>query len=152
MDKKLVFSKKNIWMGIISGVLAGIIFGFIMIKTGAFDEFAELLGRMNAFSVFLMHILYTAVLGVIFAIAFYQVGTDFFHCIMGGIVYGVIWWFLGNLTIAPLMMGYSVSWDYQTMLEAFPMLIGYLVFGLSLGIIYYCGRRGQDLSKSALVK
>ena len=151
MDK-MVLNKKNLWTGAISGVLAGIIFGFIMIKTGAFDEFGKLVGNLNPFSVFLMHIIYTTIIGIIFAMTFHKVAHDFFQCVMGGMVYGVIWWVVGHLILSPLMMGYAVSLDFQTMTDAFPMLISYLVFGTSLGLIYYLGRRGQDLSHPAKLK
>ncbi len=51
---------------------------------------------------------------------------------------GLVWWFLGPLTLMPLFMGMGlgVNWNGGAMVQAAPSLLGHLVFGATLGCTY----------------
>ncbi len=53
-------------------------------------------------------------------------------------MYGLVWWFLGPLTLMPLFMGMGlgVNWNGGAMVQAAPSLLGHLVFGATLGCTY----------------
>jgi len=44
-------------------------------------------------------------------------------------VYGLIWWFLGPLTLMPVMLGGSLDWNVEAAVELLPALIGHLIYG-----------------------
>jgi hypothetical protein len=53
-----------------------------------------------------------------------------------GMLYGGAWWFLGPLTLMPLLLGQPVGsrWTLEAMYRMFPSLIGHLVYGAILGL------------------
>lgn len=129
--------------GIIAGIVAGIILGFMMVRMRMFAQIGSLIGMPNALSGFLFHLVINAILGIIFAVIFVKAAKSFFNCAIWGVIFGLVWWFVGSLTIAPLMMGMPVVWNNDAMMNALPMLMGELTFGLVLGICYYGLRRHQ---------
>src|SRR6266540_240566 len=51
-----------------------------------------------------------------------------------GIVYGLLWWILGPLTLAPLLLGPGPTWFLAEASATFPSLIGYLLYGGLTGL------------------
>lgn len=138
MIAKAACSKKNIVNGILAGLIAGVVFGFMLIQMGVLGNVGMLIGSTNPFVGFLVHLVYSAILGVIFALLFFKhITTNFYPAALWGLVYGIIWWFIGTLTLAPIAMKMPVIWSTAVMTNEFPMLLGNLVFGFVLGLSYY---------------
>jgi uncharacterized membrane protein YagU involved in acid resistance len=138
MLAKVACNKRNILNGIIAGLVAGVVFGFMLIQMGVMANLGMMVNSPNPFAGFIVHLVFCAILGIIFAIIFYKkITTSFSTAILWGLVYGVIWWFIGTLTLAPIAMGVPVVWSGGVMATEFPMLIGNLVFGFVLGLCYF---------------
>ncbi len=135
--KTLVFKKKNIVSGIIAGIIGGVVLGLMMLKMEVMTDIGAMMGMPNAVSGFAFHLLFDAIFGLIFALVFYKLATDMFSSALWGGVYGVIWWFLGTLTLAKLLSGATVSWDAHARAASMQMLIGQVVFGVVLGLSYH---------------
>src|SRR5258706_7132922 len=58
-----------------------------------------------------------------------------------GLAYGLFWWFLGPLTLLPLLLHQHVDWSYLHGSAFFGSLIGHAVYGILLGLIYAWGNR-----------
>jgi hypothetical protein len=138
--KITMFSKKNIMSGTIAGVIAGIVLSLMMMRMGVFTKVGGMMGMPNPLTGYLVHLVFSAIAGLIFAIIFYKATHTFFSCAIWGAIYGVAWWLLITTTIAQMMMGRPVSWSADTMAHGIPMLIGKLVFGFVLGVFYYVFR------------
>jgi hypothetical protein len=137
MIAKAACSKRNVVNGILAGLIAGVVFGFMLIQMGVMCNIGMLIGSANPFVGFLVHLVYCAILGVIFALIFFKHVPTFYAAALWGLVYGIIWWFLGTLTLAPIAMKMPVVWSTAVMTTEMPMLMGNLVFGFVLGIAYY---------------
>jgi uncharacterized membrane protein YagU involved in acid resistance len=135
--KSTVINKKNIWSGIIGGIIAGIVFGFILMRLGTLASAGCLLGLSDPLSGFITHLIFSAILGLIFALIFSKGCTTFYNSTLWGIVYGIIWWFIGPLILCPWLAGARISWSQGAIAHALPMLVGHLVFGFVLGITYF---------------
>jgi hypothetical protein len=135
--KVTVFNKKNICSGIVGGLIAGVVFGFILIRLEILSTAGRLMGMTDPLSGFIVHLVFSAILGLIFALVFAKGCTNFFSSSLWGIFYGILWWFFGPLTLCPWAAGRPVSWSSGAMSHAFPMLLGHLVFGLVLGVSYF---------------
>jgi hypothetical protein len=135
--KVTVINKKNICSGIIGGLIAGVVFGFILARLGVLSHAGSLIGLTDPLSGFIIHLIFSAILGLIFALVFCKGCTTFFNSSFWGIAYGIIWWFLGPLTLCPWSTGGTISWSTGTMSHELPMLVGNLVFGLVLGVTYF---------------
>jgi hypothetical protein len=71
--------------------------------------------------------------GLLFRREVYNYGSG----LAWGLVYGLIWWFLGPLTIMPLLLGSSLQWELPQIVGSYPSLIGHLVYGAALALVYH---------------
>lgn len=53
-----------------------------------------------------------------------------------GLLYGLLWWIAGPLTLAPLLHGRIPAWSLDASVSAFPGLIAYLFYGGVLGALF----------------
>jgi uncharacterized membrane protein YagU involved in acid resistance len=53
-----------------------------------------------------------------------------------GVAYGIFWWFLGPLTLKSLLVAQRPDWSLAHGQELFGSLMGHIVYGLIVGIIY----------------
>ena len=45
-----------------------------------------------------------------------------------GAAYGLLWWFLGPLTILPKWQGNPLDWSYQRSAALFGSLVGHIIY------------------------
>ena len=69
---------------------------------------------------------------------------DLGSSIIWGHIYGLMWWFLGALTLFPTFLGGSLAWDASTIQVALPSLIGHLLYGAATGSVFYLLERRQQ--------
>jgi uncharacterized membrane protein YagU involved in acid resistance len=60
-----------------------------------------------------------------------------------GLAYGCFWWFLGPLTLLPLLLGEGLAWDVHAAQEAFPSLVAHVLYGASTGIAFVLFQRAR---------
>ena len=53
-----------------------------------------------------------------------------------GVAYGLLWWFLGPLTILPIWLRKPVDWSAARGSELFGSLVGHIIYGLIVGLLY----------------
>ena len=99
---------------------------------------ARMAGSSSPMVGFGVHLIISAIIGVIFAALVADRLRTFGSLIGAGLAYGLAWWFLGPLTLMPLMMGLGVgvNWTGAAMTAMMPSLIGHLVYGGILGAVY----------------
>ncbi|MGH3713182.1 MAG: DUF6789 family protein [Micromonosporaceae bacterium] len=119
--------------GVVGGLTGGVIFGILMQMMGMMPMVAMLVGSKAVAVGWLVHLFNSALFGAIYAVLF---GTWADRLGPGaglGLVYGVIWWILGALLIMPLWLGMA-AFQFNTM--AWQSLMGHLLYGLALGVVY----------------
>lgn len=52
-----------------------------------------------------------------------------------GMVYGVVWWFIGPLTLLTILLGSTFTWTAEVANAALPWLLGHLIYGAVTGAI-----------------
>jgi hypothetical protein len=137
MLAKAAYSKRNIVNGIIAGLIAGVVLGFMLIQMGVLANLGNLVGSSTPFAGFIVYLIISAILGGVFSLIFFKKINNFYPAVIWGLVFGIAWWFVGTLTLAPMAMGLPVMWSKAVMAAEFPLLIGNLIFGFILGLCYY---------------
>ena len=128
--------------GVYGGVTGGAVFGVLMGTMGMFPMLGQMVGSPTVWAGFVVHMLISAMIGVMFA---GLVGWTGWKAGLGtGLAYGALWWVLGPLTLMPLFMGMGVgaNWTMAAAVQAMPSLMGHLVFGGILGWTYAWLARG----------
>ena len=129
---------RNIKLGAYGGLAGGVVFGAMMALMGMLPMIGQMVGHPSAVTGFLAHLVISALIGASFAVLFRR----FLHGLSGGLGYGLVyggaWWFLGPLTLMPLMMGMGlgVNWNAAAAAQMLPSLGGHLIYGAILGLSY----------------
>lgn len=124
--------------GIYAGLAGGLIFGIMMGMMGMLPLIAKMAGSSSAPVGFGIHLIISAIIGAIFAVLVGGRLRTVGGLVAAGLIYGLVWWFLGPLTLMPLFMGMGVgvNWTGAAMTAAMPSLVGHLVYGGILAAVY----------------
>ena len=83
-----------------------------------------------------LHFLFAVIIGVSFAFLFQREARGYGSSMACGMAYGIFWWFLGPLTILPLWSRRPLDWSSSHVTEFFGSLIGHIVYGVIVGLLY----------------
>ena len=121
----------HLMRGVIPGVMAGYL--FLAYAGGGMQEMVGGMINTNDFMGFIMHIVFSAVIGALYT-GFYKPyvsrGPAFMNIVVGGLVYGLIWWVVGANLIMPLIaggdvFGFAIGTSFY----------GHIIFGHSLAFL-----------------
>ena len=129
---------RNIKLGAYGGLAGGVVFGAMMGMMGMLPMIGKMVGHPSAVTGFLAHLVISALIGASFVVIFHGFIRGASGGLGYGLVYGGAWWFLGPLTLMPLMMGMGlgVNWNAAAASQMLPSLVGHLIYGAILGLSY----------------
>ena len=129
---------RNIKLGAYGGLAGGVVFGAMMGMMGMLTMIGKMVGHPSAVTGFLAHLVISALIGASFVVIFHGFIRGASGGLGYGLVYGGVWWFLGPLTLMPLMMGMGlgVNWNAAAASQMLPSLVGHLIYGAILGLSY----------------
>lgn len=126
---------RDLWTGALAGIIGGIPFGIMMAMMGMMPMIGMLVRVESAFVGVLVHALISAITGAIYAIFAVRFSLTWRNAILGGMVYGVIWWVLGALILMPAMLGmFEMIFVIQQM--QWLSLMGHIIFGVVLALAF----------------
>jgi uncharacterized membrane protein YagU involved in acid resistance len=139
-------SLRALGMGVLASIAGGLAFTIVMVETGALPVVASLIGLESAVEGFLVHMTISAIIGATYGLLFRQEAYTYGAGLAWGLVYGLIWWFVGPLTLMPILLGAEVQWSLTLALGAYPSLIGHLAYGAITALVYQLLLRRYDPS------
>lgn len=108
------------------------------------DFFPLIAGLVNSTSASVgmtLHFVFAVIIGATFGLLFQQDVRGFGSSMSWGLAYGIFWWFLGPMTLLPILQGTNINWTYQHANELFGSLTGHIIYGLLVGLIYAAANR-----------
>lgn len=123
--------KENLIKGVIPGVMAGYL--FLAYAGGSMQDMIGGMINANDFVGFILHIVFSAIIGGLYTAVFVptvKLGNPLMNIVVGGLIYGLIWWIVGGNLILPIIAGGDVF--------AFglgPSLYGHIIFGHALAFL-----------------
>lgn len=133
-------NRHSLARAILVGGLAGFVGGWVFTHSGAEHEFSPLVHGLMPGSAplvqSLLHALASALIGATFGVLFQREVRGVGSCMGFGLAYGMLWWFVGPLTLLPLFEGQPLNWTVELAAPQFGLLVGHVFFGLVLGLVY----------------
>ena len=140
-------STRELKFGAYGGFAGGLVFGAMMGFMGMLPMIGSMVGQPTAAAGFAVHMVNSVIIGVGFAIVLGRFVSGTRAGVGLGLAYGGAWWILGPLTLMPLFMGMGlgVNWNAAAATAMLPSLVGHLMFGGVLGLVYtWLRQRGVD--------
>ncbi len=122
---------ENLRRGVIPGVMAGYLF-LAYAGIGMQDMIGGMIDA-NDFVGFVLHIIFSAVIGALYTAYFtpyVKMGNPLLNIVVGGLIYGIIWWVVGGNLIMPLIAGGDVF-----AFSIGPSFYGHIIFGHALAFV-----------------
>jgi uncharacterized membrane protein YagU involved in acid resistance len=119
-----------------AGVVAALIFSQWM-YAGDFYPLISGYGTLSShLGTVLFHFAVACLIGSTFGILFQTDVRNLGSAMGWGVAYAMFWWFLAQLTLFPIAAGAPADWSSERASELFGPLVGHILFGLILGVIY----------------
>ena len=122
--------------GAVGGIAGGLLFSLAMLDTGILPYVAQLVGATSPFVGFVVHLAISALIGMTYGVLFAREAPSLGAGIGWGLVYGLVWWFLGQLTLFPRFLGENYDWSIEDASAALPSLIGHLAYGATTACVF----------------
>jgi hypothetical protein len=119
-----------------AGIIGGWAFGKWMAQVNFFPLIAGLVNSTSYNVGVALHFLFALIIGATFGLLFQRDIRGYGSSLGWGCGYGLVWWFLGPLTLLPILQGVSLDWSYVHGAELFGSLIGHIVYGVIVGLLY----------------
>lgn len=132
--------------GAAGGLAGGAVFGALMHMMGTIGMIGGLIGQPGPATGWVVHLAISLVLGLGYAVTLGNVKQGFGSGAYLGVAYGLVWWILGPLLIMPAMMGMPL---FQVNQQSLMSLMGHLIFGLVLGLVFNAVCRNAETRGTA---
>ncbi len=130
--------------GAAASLAGGLLFSLVMLATDALPRVARLVGGTSTLLGFVVHLVISAIIGMSYGLLFRREAPDKGSGVAWGLLYGLVWWFLGPLTLYPILLGGSLTWTTQAAGLALPSLIGHLMYGAATALAFIVLERRHD--------
>jgi hypothetical protein len=117
-----------------------------MAKVNHFPLIAGLVHLSSRNAGVALHFVFAFIIGASFGLLFQRDVRGYGSCLGWGFGYGIFWWFLGRLTLFPILLGLSFTWTHEAAADSLPILIGHLIYGAVTAVVFLVfERRHRDL-------
>ena len=135
---------RSLGWGAMASLVGGVLFSGVMASTGALSRVASIVGGTSPVLGFLVHLIISAPIGMSYGVLFQRESPNVGAGVVWGMLYGLVWWFLGPLTFLPIMLGGSFTWTPAAANAALPELIGHLLYGAATALVFLLLERNHD--------
>ena len=134
---------RALWVGAVAGIIGGVPFGMLMGMMGMMPMIGMLVRVDSAFAGVLVHAAISAITGAIYGFFAVRLPLTWGNAILGGLIYGVIWWVLGALILMPAILG-MFQMIFVIEQTQWMSLLGHIIFGEVLALSFvWLSRRAR---------
>ncbi len=120
-----------------ASLLGGLLFGLLLAFSGGLSRVARLAGDAAPVTAFLIHLLVSALIGMTYGVFFQREAPNWPASLGWGLLYGLVWWYLGPLTLLRIFVGEPCLWTAADADAALPWLIGHLLYGVVTALVFF---------------
>jgi uncharacterized membrane protein YagU involved in acid resistance len=130
--------------GATASLTGGLLFSLLLLSAGYLPKLAMLAGGSSAALGFVVNMVVSAVIGGSYGLLFQREAPNAASGICWGLLYGILWWFAGPLTLLPLILTGSCDWTVEAAAALLPSLVGHLMYGAVTASVFFLLERRHD--------
>jgi uncharacterized membrane protein YagU involved in acid resistance len=131
--------------GALAGFAGGLLYLLVLIATGSLGQVAAVVGGTSPTLGVVVHLVVSTLLGVSYGILFQREAPNLASGICWGLQYGLIGWFIGPLTLFPIISRAGEIWTTAQANAQFPSMVGHLIYGaVAAASFWWLERRHDD--------
>lgn len=127
---------KSIVYGALASLSGGVLFTMVLLSTGAVPRVAGIVGSSSMVLGILLNMAFSCLIGMTYGLLFQHEAPDTGSGIVWGMVYGLLWWFAGPLTLLPIFLNGTFVWSPDASNSLLPSMIGHLIFGAATALSF----------------
>jgi len=124
-----IYTVRSLGWGAIAGLVGGAVVSPIMLAAGVVSNIAGMDTALSTPRGVALRLLGGAAVGMTFGLLFRREGRSLGRGLCWGWVFGLLWWYVGPLTLLPLWRTGEADWRPATAAALLPSLIGHLLYG-----------------------
>ncbi len=133
---------RSLGWGAIAGLIGGLVSMPVMIATGVLPKVAGLDSTLVGFRAVVIHLSVSAAIGMTYGLLFRDETLTPGDAISWGWLFGLIWWYLGPMTLLPLLLTGVCDWSTDAASALLPSLFGHLIYGAVTAVVFFLFDRG----------
>ncbi|MGH9268580.1 MAG: hypothetical protein ACRD0D_10445, partial [Acidimicrobiales bacterium] len=143
MNRRAIL-EEGVVLGAGAGVAGGLVFAAAMTQLGVLPTLASLVRTSSPTAGFLVHMMIATAVGAGFGALVWHQRPEAGETLFWGLAYGAFWWFLGALTLLPLLLGQPLGWNPEAARRQLPSLFGHLLYGAVTALALVLLRRRRQ--------
>jgi uncharacterized membrane protein YagU involved in acid resistance len=137
---------RSLGWGAIAGFVGGLASMPVMIATGVLPKVAGVDSSFVGFRGLIIHLSISALIGMTYGLLFRNEASSSGSSIAWGWLFGLIWWYLGPMTLLPLLLTGVCDWSTDAASALLPSLLGHLIYGAVTALVFFLFDRGYTRS------
>jgi hypothetical protein len=129
---------RSIEWGGLAGLVGGLVSIPVMAASGILPKIAGLDTSFGGIRGPLIHLLVSVGIGMTYGLLFRNEAISIGLGVPWAFLFGVIWWYIGPLTLLPLILTGVYDWRASAAAALFPSLIGHLIYGGATALYSSC--------------
>jgi hypothetical protein len=127
---------RSLGWGAFAGLAGGVVASPVLVATGVLSKVAGLETRFYGFEGLAIHLTVSTFIGMTYGVLFRNEGTSLGMGVCWGWLFGLIWWYLGPMTLLPLALTGVCDWSTNAASALLPSLIGHLIYGAVTATVF----------------
>ncbi len=135
---------RSLGRGALAGLVGAVVFIPMIAGIDGFERIATLAGGSSFGLGMAIHLGVGVLIGMSYGWLFERESPDFVSGVGWGLLYGLIWWFLGPFTLFQTVLGRPFTWSPQAVANSLPSLLGHLLYGISTAATFWLLERRRE--------
>jgi hypothetical protein len=127
---------RSLGWGALAGLVGGMVASPVLLATGTLSTVAGLGTKFLGFQGLVIHLAVSAAIGATYGLLFRNEGSSLSVGVPWGCLFGMIWWYLGPMTLLPLALTGETDWRSSAASALLPTLVGHLIYGAVTAAIF----------------
>jgi uncharacterized membrane protein YagU involved in acid resistance len=128
---------RSLGWGATAGLIGGLVSMPVMIATGVLPKVAGVNSSLVGFHAIFIHLSVSAAIGMTYGLLFRDETSTPRDAIAWGWLFGLIWWYLGPMTLLPLLLTGVCDWSSDAASALLPSLLGHLIYGAATALVFF---------------